>query len=83
MAPGIEEPGAHLRYCREQLGRSLADLRHHTRINPLAQIETERFDELPPAPYTRGFVLQYAQALGITGSVALANHFMVRLRAAS
>lgn len=78
-APGIGAPGAHLRYCRERLGRSLEDLRHCTRIRQLEQIEAERFDELPPDPYTRGFVLQYAKALGIAESVELANHFMRRL----
>ena len=81
-APGIAEPGAHLRYCREFLGLSLPDLCHHTRIRQLEQIEAERFDELPPESYTRGFVLQYAQALGIPESQALANRFTARLREA-
>ncbi len=81
-APGIAEPGAHLRYCREHLGLSLADLCHYTRIRQLEQIEAERFDELPPEPYTRGFVLQYAEALGIPESLALANRFTARFREA-
>ncbi len=81
-APGIAEPGAHLRYCREHLGLSLADLCRSTRIRQLEQIEDERFGELPPEPYTRGFVMQYAEALGIPESLALAKSFTARLREA-
>ncbi len=81
-APGIAEPGAHLRYCREHLGLSLADLCRSTRIRQLEQIEDERFGELPPEPYTRGFVMQYAEALGIPESLALANRFTARFREA-
>ncbi len=73
-------PGVYLRRCREQLGIPLAELIELTQIRRLDRIEEERFDELPPEPYLRGYVLQYARALGIDEAEALAASFLERRR---
>jgi flagellar biosynthesis protein FlhG len=76
----VSEPGGYLRRCRERLGIPLAEISHRTRIRRLDRIEDERFDELPPEPYLRAYVLQYAQALGIGEAEALAASFLERSR---
>lgn len=78
----VSNPGAYLRRCREQLGIPLAELSEHLQIRRLDRIEDERFDELPPVPYLRGYVLQYARALGIGEAEALAASFLERRRLA-
>jgi hypothetical protein len=80
--PGISRPGAHLRYHRQKLGLKLNELSQRTRILSLESIEHERFEQLPPEPYVRGFILQYAQALGIREAEPLAVSFMERYRQA-
>lgn len=75
-------PGRHLRICRELRGLSLRDLHERTRIRHLAEIEAERFDALPPEPYLRGFVRQYAEALGAADAAGLADRFVERAREA-
>ena len=77
-----EEPGGYLRLCREHLGLGLAKLTQRTQIRRLERLEEERFHELPPEPYVRGYVLQYAQALGIQEAEALTASFLARYRAA-
>ncbi len=81
-APGVGNPGAHLRHWRERLGLALQDLCHHTRIRSLEHIESERFGELPPPPYLQGFVRQYAQALGLHDGDAIAASFVARYQKA-
>ncbi len=76
----VSHPCVYLRRCREHLGIPLAELSDHTRIRRLDRIEDERFDELPPEPYLRGYVLQYARALGIGEAEALAASFLERRR---
>jgi hypothetical protein len=76
----VSHPGGYLRRCRQHLGIPLAELSHRTRIRRLDRIEDERFDELPPAPYLRAYVLQYAQALGIREAEALAARYLERSR---
>jgi hypothetical protein len=76
-------PGDYLRRCREELGISMAALTERTRIRRLDRIENERFEELPPEPYLRGYVLQYAHALGIPEADALATHYVDRYRRAA
>jgi flagellar biosynthesis protein FlhG len=72
-------PGAYLRRCREALGVSLQEMIERTRIRALPQIETERFDELPPEPYLRGYLLSYAQELGVTDFPGLVTAYLTRL----
>jgi len=73
-------PGHYLRRCRETLGLPISMLSEQTCIRRLDRIENERFDELPPEPYVRGYVLQYAHALGIEEADALAASYMDRYR---
>jgi flagellar biosynthesis protein FlhG len=72
-------PGAYLRRCREALGVSLQEMIERTRIRALPQIEKERFDELPPEPYLRGYLLSYAQELGVTDFPGLVAAYLTRL----
>jgi flagellar biosynthesis protein FlhG len=76
-------PGDYLRRCREELGISMAALTERTRIRRLDRIENERYDALPPEPYLRGYVLQYAHALGIPEADALAASYVDRYRRAT
>ncbi len=77
------QPGSYLRRCREELGIPMAVLSERTCIRRLDRIEDERFEELPPEPYLRGYVLQYAHALGIPEADALATSYVDRYRRAA
>jgi flagellar biosynthesis protein FlhG len=72
------EPGAYFRRCREVLGLSLAEVTECTRIRDLDRIENERFDDLPPDPNLRGFLFEYARALGICDAEPLVRSFLER-----
>lgn len=72
------DPGAYYRRCREVLGLSLAEVTEHTRIRDLDRIENERFDDLPPEPNLRGFLFEYARALGICDPEPLVRSFLER-----
>ncbi len=78
----FDQPGAYLRRCREFLGLELGDLFQRTRLSSLEHIERERWEALPPEPYLRGHVLEYARALGIRDADALAASFVERYRRA-
>jgi hypothetical protein len=79
---GKQEPGAYLRSCREHRGLSIPDLFEKTRIRSLADIEAERFEDLPPERYVASFVEQYARALGIAEFQPLVERYLERYRAA-
>ena len=72
------EPGAYFRSCREVLGLSLAEVTACTRIRDLDRIENERFDDRPPDPNLRGFLFEYARALGICDAEPLVRSFLER-----
>jgi cytoskeletal protein RodZ len=65
------EIGASLRQAREQQGLTLAEIEHATRIRDryLAALENEQFEALPGEAYAKGFLRQYADALGLDGNV--------------
>jgi flagellar biosynthesis protein FlhG len=69
-------PGAYLRRCREALGLSLAEMTDRTRIRNLEQIEQERFGQLPPEPYLKGYLLEYGRALGLPDLTALVKCYL-------
>ena len=79
-AVDLSHPGAYLRRCRKQLGFSLREMTERTRIQGLDNIEGEQFDSLPPEPYLKGFVLEYARELGVRELEALANSYLDRYR---
>jgi flagellar biosynthesis protein FlhG len=76
----LAQPGAYLRRCRKQLGLSLREMTERTRIRGLDDIEGERFESLPPEPYLKGFVLEYARELGVHELEALAKSYLNRNR---
>lgn len=60
-------PGLRLKEAREAQGRSLSDVAKSTRIGlqQLEGIEHDNYDRIPAAVYVKGFVKNYAQALGL------------------
>ncbi len=65
-APG-EGLGDSLRRARSDRGLSLADLQARTKIRAkyLAALEDERFEDLPPLPFARGFLRALARELDL------------------
>jgi flagellar biosynthesis protein FlhG len=78
----LEQPGAYLRRCREQLGLSLRSVYERTRLGTLEAIEREAFELLPPEPYLGRHVFEYARALGVREAEAVAAALVRRARAA-
>lgn len=62
-----ESPGARLKDAREAQGKSLSDMAKVTRIGmrQLEGIEQDVYDRIPAPIYVKGFVRNYAQALGL------------------
>ena len=48
----------------------------------VALLEAEDYAKLPPEPYLRGWVVEYARALGIVEAEALASSYVDRYRSA-
>jgi flagellar biosynthesis protein FlhG len=71
-------PGAYLRRCREALGLSLAEMTERTRIRILDQIENECFELLPPEPYLKGYLFEYARALDVPDVADLAKCYLAK-----
>jgi flagellar biosynthesis protein FlhG len=86
--PRVEVPGdqlvdgAFLGKERRQRGIELVDISNRARISVsyLEAIEEERFDDLPAAVYTRGFVTEFARFLKIDPGRA-ASDFMAKYEA--
>ena len=66
-----EQPGVHLKRCREALGLSLRDVYERTRLGSLEAIESEAWELLPPEPYLSRHVFEYARALGLANPEAV------------
>ncbi|MEM6251993.1 MAG: helix-turn-helix transcriptional regulator [Cyanobacteria bacterium P01_D01_bin.156] len=62
--------GHYLKTIRTQKGLSLQQVAQRTKVQPkqLRAIETGDYQTLPEAIYVRGFLKQYAQALGLNGA---------------
>ncbi len=62
-----------LKERREELGKELQAIAEVTRIKCayLRAIEEEEFEKLPVEVYTRGYIREYAEFLGIPGDIAL------------
>jgi transcriptional regulator with XRE-family HTH domain len=60
-------PGLRLKEAREAQGKTLSELAKQTRIGmqQLEGIERDNYDRIPAAIYVKGFVKNYAQALGL------------------
>jgi flagellar biosynthesis protein FlhG len=73
-----DAPGPYLRRCREALGLSLAEMTERTRIRILDQIENERFELLPPEPYLKGYLFEYARALELPDVADFASCYLAK-----
>lgn len=75
-----DAPGAYLKGCREKSGLSLKELAAITKVSPLQleNIEREKFERLPAPVYLRGFILEYARALGLPDQELLAGVYLER-----
>ena len=69
IVANLPEPltGQALKNIRERLGISLRDVSSRTRIHLpyLEFIEEDRHDKLPHEVYLRGYLIQYAQVMGL------------------
>ena len=76
-----QQPGLYLRHHRQHLGLDLQQIAAETRISPaiLSKIEHGEQEGLPAPVFVRGFVLQYARALGLSDAEKLANAFLERM----
>lgn len=61
------EFGSALREAREKAGLSLADIADALKVTErtVVALEAERYEELPPRPYIRGYVRRYARVVGL------------------
>ncbi len=75
-------PGLYLCAVREKTGRSFQELSAQTKIGRthMENIEAERFEKLPAPVYLRGFVLEYAKALGIGDAEEIARIYLERFQ---
>jgi cytoskeletal protein RodZ len=73
--------GAVFARLRESVGASLEEIVQITKIKKgyLVALEQNNYDALPGAAYVRGFVGQYAQALGLD-TPAVVDSYMARYR---
>lgn len=82
-APTLPEPvtGSALRAAREACGVSLQQIASASKVGvrTLESIEKERLDILPAPVYLRGFVQEYARALGLDPR-ATAEAYLSRVR---
>lgn len=76
------EIGNSLREARKHRQLELADVEAATRIRSqqLAALEREQFDALPPDPYRRSFLREYAEFLGLDGDIYV-SEYDLRFRA--
>jgi curved DNA-binding protein CbpA len=76
---GTPWTGDLIRQAREARGLSILQLSEKTKVqrSHLGNVESERFDQLPPAVYLRGIVLSIASALRLDGE-RVARSYMER-----
>ncbi len=72
--------GAFLSEIRTERGIELVDISNRARISIayLKAIEEERFDDLPPPVYVRGFIIEYARYLKIDPDRAVLDFMAAR-----
>jgi DnaJ-class molecular chaperone len=76
LEEGGEYDGARLRRARLRRGLDLEEIAARTKVNTsyLGFIEDERYGDLPPRVYVRGFVMAYATCLGLEPSVVALSY---------
>jgi flagellar biosynthesis protein FlhG len=72
--------GADLRRFREERGVPLSKIAHESKVGTrtFEDIEADRFDRLPAPVYVRGFLQEYAKAVGLDPR-ATAESFLARM----
>ena len=83
ISPMTEFSGALLRQIREAIGVELREIAERSKIGMayLSALEGEVFAKLPAAVYVRGFLAEYARALGLDGE-RVKQTYLSRFRAA-
>ncbi len=73
----MKEIGALLKAAREAKGLSLEEIRSITkiRIQQLEALEAGEFDRLPGEVYVKGFLVSFAQAVGLDGEAILKKYY--------
>ncbi len=73
--------GEHFRNAREEAGLSLDEIARNLKIRTafLNALENDSFEGLPPDIYTRGFIREYAQYLGIPPEPLLEEYAKQRI----
>ncbi len=76
LEEGGEYDGARLRRARLRRGLDLEEIAAKTKVNSsyLGFLEDERYGDLPPRVYVRGFVMAYASCLGLEPSAVAASY---------
>jgi flagellar biosynthesis protein FlhG len=76
-------PGVYLKELREVRGMTLRDVAERTKVGSfhLECIEQERFDRLPAPVYLRGFIREFARAVGAEDTDVLVDVLLERYRA--
>ena len=77
-----QAPGLYLSVAREKAGRTFQELCAQTKIgrSHMENIEAERFEKLPAPVYLRGFILEYAKALGLSEAEEIARIYLERFQ---
>ena len=83
ISPVTEFSGALLRQIREAIGVELREIAERSKIGMayLSALEGEVFAKLPATVYVRGFLAEYARALGLDGE-RVKQTYLARFRAA-
>jgi len=83
ISPVTEFSGPLLRQIREAVGVELREIAERSKIGMayLSALEGESFAKLPAAVYVRGFLVEYARALGLD-SERVKQTYLARFRAA-
>jgi flagellar biosynthesis protein FlhG len=82
ISPVTEFSGPLLRQIREAIGVELREIAERSKIGMayLSALEGEAFSKLPAAVYVRGFLAEYARALGLDGE-RVKQTYLSRFRA--
>lgn len=69
----MESFGAHLKAQREKKGIRLEEIASITKIHlhALEMLESDKWEQLPPEPFIRGFIVAYAKYVGLNTSEVL------------
>jgi flagellar biosynthesis protein FlhG len=83
ISPATEFSGPLLRQIREAIGVELREIAERSKIGMayLSALEGEAFSKLPAAVYVRGFLAEYARALGLDAE-RVKQTYLSRFRAA-